>query len=169
MRAGARALAAAVVCAMLPDGAAARTTPPEEREMVRPDREGEPRRVVPTPMVAVTPPDLLPPVIPEQKWRAERRKVKIQAAASWTVALIGLVGMAVPLVILGTCGDEQKGSYVRWCPERRGAQIAAPIFAAVALAGLVPAVIYTDRLLYQRIPARAPQLGLGPGGLLLRF
>jgi hypothetical protein len=170
MRTGVRALVAGVACSWAPAGVAARGTPPDDREMVRPDRDGElPRRVVPTPMVAVTPPDLLPPVIPEQKWRAERRKVKIQAAVSWTVALIGLVGTAAPLVILGTCGDEHLGSHVRWCPERRGAVIAAPIFAAVALAGLVPAAIYTDRLLYQRIPARAPQLGLGPGGLVLRF
>lgn len=167
MRAG--MLAAAVVCSLAPAGAAARLAPPEEREMVRPDQEGEPPQTVPTPMVAITPPDLLPPVIPERQWQAERRKVKIQAAVSWTVAIVGLVGTAVPLAILGTCGDQHHGSFVRDCPDRRGALIAAPIFAAVALAGLVPAAIFTDRLLYQRIPERAPQLGFGAGGLLLRF
>ncbi|MFY0541331.1 hypothetical protein [Nannocystis pusilla] len=163
-------LAAAVVLSLAPAGAAARVAPPEDREMVRPDAEGEPPpRTVPTPMVAITPPDLLPPVIPERQWRAERRKVKIKAAASWTVAIVGLVGTAVPLALLASCGDQHQGSYVRDCPERRGALIAAPIFAAVAIAGLVPAAIFTDRLLYQRIPERAPQVAVGAGGLLLRF
>lgn len=149
---------------------AARGAPPEDREMVRPDHEGKPTpRTVPTPMVAITPPDLLPPVIPEKQWQAQRRKVKIQAAVSWTVAIVGLIGTAVPLAFLGTCGDTHTGSYVRDCPDRRWAEITAPIFAAVALAGLVPAAIFTDRLLYQRMPERAPQLGLGPGGLRLRF
>ncbi|MCY0995156.1 hypothetical protein OV203_48970 [Nannocystis sp. ILAH1] len=166
----ARMLAAAVVCSLAPAGAAARVAPPEDREMVRPDAEGEPPPgTVPTPMVAITPPDLLPPVIPERQWRAERRKVKIKAAASWTVAIVGLVGTAVPLAILGTCGDQHQGSFVRDCPDRRGALIAAPIFVAVAVAGLVPAAIFTDRLLYQRIPERAPQVAVGAGGLLLRF
>lgn len=167
MRAG--MLAAAVVCSLAPAGAVARVAPPEDREMVRPDAEGEAPRTVPTPMVAITPPDLLPPVIPERQWRAERRKLKIKAAASWTVAIVGLVGTAVPLALLGTCGDQHHGSFVRDCPERRGALIAAPIFAAVAIAGLVPAAIFTDRLLYQRIPERAPQVAVGVGGLLLRF
>lgn len=168
MRAG--VLAVAVACSLTPAGAAARSAPAEDREMVRPDTEGEPPPpTVPTPMIAITPPDLLPPVIPERQWRAERRKVKIQAAVSWTVAIVGLVGTAVPLAILGTCGDRHQGSFVRDCPDRRGAEIAAPIFAAVAVAGLVPAAIFTDRLLYQRLPERAPQVGVGAGGLLLRF
>ncbi|PCC67809.1 hypothetical protein SAMN02745121_02445 [Nannocystis exedens] len=164
------ALAAGVAFSLAPAGAAARTAPPEEREMVRPDHEGEPSPpMVPPPLVAITPPDLVPPVIPEKQWQAQRRKLKIQAAVSWTVAIVGLVGTAVPLVMLGTCGDAHQGSYVRDCPNRRGALIAAPIFTAVAVAGLVPAAIFTDRLLHQRLPERAPQVGVGPGGLLLRF
>jgi len=161
------ALTIGAVCWLAPD--VARATPPSDEVMVRPDSEQPPPPVAPTPMVAVTPPDLLPPVIPEQVWRAQQRKTKIQAGVSWTFAGLGLIGTAIPLVVLGTCGDQTTGSYARDCPERRPSQIAAPIFAALALASLVPAAIYTDRLMYQRMPERAPQLGLGPGGLLLRF
>lgn len=161
------ALAVCVAAWLAPEDAAAK--PPPEQEMVRPDSEGPMPPTAPTPMVAVTPPDLLPPVIPEHVWRAQRRKTKIQAGVAWTFAGLGLIGTAIPLVVLGTCGDTHSGSYVRDCPERRPAQIAAPIFAALAVAALVPAAVYTDRLMYQRRPERAPQLGLGPGGLVLRF
>ena len=161
------ALTIGVVCSLAPD--VARATPPSEDGMVRPDGEPLPPGTAPTPMVAVTPPDLLPPVVPERVWQAQRRKTKIQAGVSWTFAGLGLIGTATPLVVLGTCGDQHTGSYVRDCPERLASQIAAPIFAALALASLIPAAIYTDRLMYQRMPERAPQLGVGPGGLMLRF
>lgn len=161
------ALTIGVVCWLAPEVAGA--TPPPEQEMVRPDSEGPMPPTRPTPMIAVTPPDLLPPVVPEQVWRAQRRKLKIQAGVAWTIAGLGLIGTAIPLVVLGTCGDTHSGSYERDCPERRPSQIAAPIFAALALAALIPAAIYTDRLMYQPRPERAPQLGVGPGGLVLRF
>jgi hypothetical protein len=109
---------------------------------------------------------MVPPVVPERVWRAQLRRLKAQAAVSWTFAAIGLVGLAVPIVMLSRCeGDAQ----LRECPHWRGAVIAAPIFGTLALASLVPAVIFTDRLVYHRRPERRPRLGMSSGGLVLRF
>ena len=138
--------------------------PPEA--LVRPD-DPDPARAAPAPpMLAVTPPDLVPPVVPARVWRAERRRLQVQTALSWTFAALGLVGLTTSLVLLGTCPDAATpGS----CPHRQGLMIAAPIFAVVTAGALVPAAIFTDRLVYHRVPRRELQLGLGVGGLLLRF
>lgn len=141
---------------------------PAEQEMVRPDGEAMPP-TRPPPIYAVSPPDLVPPVVPERVWQAQRRKLRIQVGVAWTFTAIGLVGLTIPLVVLGTCDPTVPGSRIRDCPERVGSLIAAPIFGALTAASLVPAVIFTDRLVYQRTPERAPQLGVAPGGLLLRF
>src|SRR5690606_7870043 len=111
-----------------------------------------------------TPPDLVPPVVPERVRRAERRRLKLQTGLSWTFTAIGLVGLAGSLVLLGTC-DERGES----CAFRQQALIAAPIFGVVAAASAVPAVIFTDRLYYHGVPDRELQIGLSAGGLVLRF
>lgn len=157
-----RALAVCVAVALAAD--VARAAPADEL-LVRPDREGPPPPLDDPPLVAVTPPDLVPPVIPEAVWRAQRRKLKVQAGVSWTFAAIGLVGVTVPVVWLGLCAQSPGEA----CPGRQAALITAPIFAAMAAASLVPAAIYTDRLLYQRTPERAPTWSVTPSGLMLRF
>lgn len=146
-------------------GVARAQEPPSE--LVRPDREGPPPPPAePPPLLTVTPPDLVPPVVPEEVWRAQRRRLKIKTGVAWTFAAIGLVGLAVPIAIFATCGED---GGLRQCPDRRGALIAVPIFGTLALASLVPAVIFTDRLIYRQRPGRAPQLGLGAAGVVLRF
>jgi hypothetical protein len=154
------------VCVAVALAAEVAAAAPPDPVLVRPDEEGPPPPLDDPPLVAVTPPDLLPPVIPEAVWRAQRRKLKIQAGLSWTFAAIGLVGVTVPVVWLGLCASSDNAEA---CPGREAALITAPIFAAMAAASLVPAAIYTDRLLYLRTPERAPQLGVAPGGLVLRF
>lgn len=145
-------------------GLAGAQAPPTE--LVRPPEPTEPESVG-APVPAATPPDLVPPVVPAHVWRAERQRLKLQTALSWTFAAIGFIGVTTSLVLLGTC--DEVGALKAGCPYRQGAMIAAPIFSAVTIGALVPAVLYTDRLVYHRVPDREIQLGLGPGGLLLRF
>src|SRR5262245_10847042 len=85
----------------------------------------------------VTPPDLVPPVIPERVQREQLRRLKIKTAVAWTFAGIGLVGLTVPLVMLATC-DESAG-LVSSCPAGPGPIIAATIFGTLAAASLIPA------------------------------
>lgn len=117
-----------------------------------------------TPVAVI--PDMVPPVVPERVWQERLQRLKVQTALSWTFAAIGLVGLTVPIAMLARCeGDAQFEA----CPYWRGAVIAAPIFGALAVASLVPAVIFTDRLVYHRRPERRPRLGWGPGGVVLRY
>lgn len=143
--------------------ARAQAPPPE---LVRVGREGPSPPERAPPALAVPPPDLEPPALSEQVWRWQLRRLKIQTAVSWTFAAIGLAGLVVPIAILSRCPED--GGLDR-CPHGREALIAAPIFGTLALASLIPAIIYTDRLVYHQRPERAPQLKMSAGGLVLRF
>lgn len=111
-------------------------------------------------------PDRAPPAVPEHVWQAQLRKLRMQTAVSWSLAAVGLTGFLVPLALLSRCAEDAS---FRDCPEGRGALIMTPIFGALTLASLVPAVIFTDRLVYHRRPERRVRMTWSAGGVVVRF
>ncbi|MDC0716342.1 hypothetical protein [Nannocystis bainbridge] len=136
----------------------------------------EPVLTEPTTPSSVSPPSatpppqsIRPPRIQAHEWERERRKLRAQTAVSWVLTGIGMAGTAVPLGMLRRCDDLDRTRAVDCSQERRTAAIAAPIFGALTLAAIIPAIIYTTRLSRHNRYSGMARLGASPGGLLIRF
>lgn len=146
-----RALVLSLVCAG-----------PVPAARVQPEGPGRPPGAGPVAVI----PDPAPPAVPEHVWQTQLRRLRVQTAVSWTLAAVGITGLIVPIALVSRCDEDAR---FRECPEGRGALIAMPIFGALALASLVPAVIFTDRLVYHRRPERRVRMAVSPNGIELRF
>lgn len=117
----------------------------------------------PTPAPAVTPASEPDPA--HQAWQRKYRRLRVQTGVSWGVTAVGLVGMVIPLAKLASYGRypgpiEPDAGFVEI--------ITVPMFAALTAAALVPAIVYTSRLVdHQR--RRPLQARLHPGGVMLLF
>lgn len=130
--------------------------------------EGEPAPILGTRAPDITPPDM------RRDWKTEQRFLQAGTGASWVLAGLGSIGFIVPLAMLNRCNQaNEAGAMVDCSQERRTAGVMAPILGVLTLAALVPAVMFTRRLVKhddKRPGKRATaRLGVTPGGLSLQF
>lgn len=125
----------------------------------------EPRR----PSTSELVPDITPPAA-RRDWQTEHRFLQAGTGVSWTLVGLGVLGMAIPLGMLSRCNSaDQLGGEVDCSPERRVAAITSPILGVMTLASLVPAVLFTRRLIRHKRERPVAQLRFTPGGLALQF
>lgn len=114
-------------------------------------------------------PDITPPLM-RRDWQAEHRFLQAGTGVSWTLVGLGIIGMAIPLGMLSRCNQTaQLGAEVDCADERRAAGITAPILGVMTLASLVPAVLFTRKLIRHRNERPTAELRFAPGGVVLRF
>ncbi|PCC68390.1 hypothetical protein SAMN02745121_05044 [Nannocystis exedens] len=137
---------------------------------------GEPVVTEPTTPSSVSPPSatpppqsIRPPRMQASEWDRERRKLQAQTAVSWVLTGIGVAGTAVPLVLLRRCDEADRTRTMDCSQERRTAAIAAPIFGALTLASIIPAIIYSTRLARHNRYSGMARFNVTPGGVQIRF
>lgn len=114
-------------------------------------------------------PDITPPLM-RRDWQAEHRFLQAGTGVSWTLVGLGIIGMAIPLGMLSRCNNTAElGGDVECAPERRVAGVTAPILGVMTLASLVPAVLFTRKLVRHRNERPTAELRFAPGGVVLRF
>jgi hypothetical protein len=136
---------------------------------------GEPLTTSPTettaPMITTSPPqNIRPPKMPVDEWEREKRKLQAKTAVTWVLTGVGIAGVAVPLAMLRACDEADRTRVMDCSQERTTAAIAAPIFGALTLASVIPAIVYSTRLArHNRYYSGLARVGVSPGGLVLRF
>lgn len=103
----------------------------------------------------------------DQAWQRRYRRLRVQTGVSWGLTAVGIVGMVIPLAHLASYG-KQPGFLL---PDSGFVEIITiPMFGALTAAALVPAIVYTSRLVdhRRRRPIHA-RLQAAPGGVILRF
>ncbi|MCY0987830.1 hypothetical protein OV203_11895 [Nannocystis sp. ILAH1] len=137
---------------------------------------GEPVLTEPSTPSSVSPPSatpppqsIRPPRMQASEWEREGRKLKAQTAVSWVLTTVGVVGTAVPLAMLRRCDEADRTRVMDCSDERRTAAIAAPIFGALTLASIIPAIIYSTRLSRHNRYSGMARFNVTPGGVQLRF
>lgn len=117
-------------------------------------------------------PDIVPPDY-KRDWKTEQRFLQIGTGASWALAGLGTIGLIVPLAMLSRCNNAQDaGAMIDCSQERRTAGIMAPILGVLTVAAIIPAVMFTRRLVKhdnKRPDKRRTAFGVGAGGLQLQF
>jgi hypothetical protein len=118
-------------------------------------------------------PDIVPPDY-KRDWQTEQRFLQAGTGASWALAGLGTIGLIVPLAMLGRCNNAQDaGAMIDCSQERRTAGIMAPILGVLTVAAIVPAVMFTRRLVQHdnRKPGKRQRaaVGVNAGGLVLHF
>lgn len=114
-------------------------------------------------------PDLTPPAM-QRDWNSERRFLQAGTGVAWTLVGLGTLGMAVSLGILANCNAANTlGADVTCSSERRAAAITGPILGIMTLASLVPAVLFTRRLVRHKKEREVARLRFMPGGLAVQF
>lgn len=115
-------------------------------------------------------PDLTPPAV-QRDWDAERRWLLAGTGVTWTLVGLGVIGLVIPLSMLNSCNlaDRRADGALDCSPERRVAAVTTPIIGVLTLASLVPAVLFTRRLIKHKNQRETAHLRLAPGGLALRF
>lgn len=106
--------------------------------------------------------DFVAPRPPLSPWQRQHRRLQIQTGVSWGFVGVGLVGTAGALGSLLSC---RRGDFC----EPIGELVAVPMFAVLTAAALVPAIIYTDRLVEHRRRRPAARLKFSPVGLVFSF
>lgn len=103
----------------------------------------------------------------EKAWQRQYRRLRAQTGVSWSLTAVGILGVTIPLAQLAKYPTESE--FV--LPDAGFAEIITiPIFAALTAAALVPAIIYTGRLVrHRRHRPMHTRLHLAPGGVVLRF
>lgn len=102
-----------------------------------------------------------------RRWDKQHRSLQIQTGVSWSLVGVGVIGMSIPLATLVSCSRDLGPTDC----ETFGELIAVPLFAALIAASIVPAIVYTDRLVEHRRRRHAvlSRLRFGPGGLSMSF
>lgn len=103
----------------------------------------------------------------DQAWQRRYRRLRAQTGVSWGLTAVGILGTVIPLAKLVSYGKQP--GFIG--PDTGFVEIITiPMFAALTAAALVPAIIYTSRLVdhRRRRPIHA-HLQPAPGGILLRF
>ena len=117
-------------------------------------------------------PDIVPPDY-KRDWKTEQRFLQAGTGTSWVLAGLGTVGLIVPLAMLSRCNNAQDaGAMIDCSQERRTAGIMAPILGVLTVAALVPAVMFTRRLVKHDNKKPGKQrtaFGVNAGGLQLQF
>ncbi|MFY0535334.1 hypothetical protein [Nannocystis pusilla] len=117
-------------------------------------------------------PDIVPPDY-KRDWKTEQRFLQAGTGTSWALAGLGTIGMAVPLAMLNRCNNaSDAGAMVDCSQERRTAGIMAPILGVLTVAAIVPAVMFTRRLVKHDNKKPGKQrtaFGVNAGGLQLQF
>ncbi|WAS96816.1 hypothetical protein [Nannocystis punicea] len=122
-----------------------------------------------SPPSATPPPQSIrPPRIQASEWERERKKLQAQTAVSWVFTSIGVVGTAVPLALLRRC-DETHARHADCNGERQTAAVAAPIFGALTIASIIPAIVYSARLARHNRYSGMARFNVTPGGVQIRF
>lgn len=129
---------------------------------------GTPSSVSP-PSATAPPQSIRPPRMQASEWEREGRKLKAQTAVSWVFTAIGVVGTAVPLAMLRRCDEADRTRMMDCSDERRTAAIAAPLFGALTLASIIPAIIYSTRLSRHNRYSGMARFNVSPGGVQIRF
>jgi hypothetical protein len=128
--------------------------------------EGEATTGITTP----PPQNIRPPKLDMSEWQRERRKLQAQTAVSWIFTGIGIAGAATTMAIFRGCKEADRTRDVDCRQERQLATIGAPIFGALAVASLIPAIVYSARLgRHNRYYSEMARVSVSPGGLVLRF
>ncbi|MCY1055334.1 hypothetical protein [Nannocystis sp. SCPEA4] len=128
----------------------------------------------PTPLIPPgREPDLVPPDY-KRDWQSEQRFLQAGTGVSWALAGLGTIGMAIPLGMLNRCNQAaDRGAMIDCSQERRTAGIMAPILGVLTIAAIVPAVMFTRRLVKHdnKKPGkqRRTAFGVNAGGLALQF
>lgn len=123
-----------------------------------------------SPPLATPPPqNIRPPRIAADEWQREKKKLQAQTAVSWVFTLIGLTGTAVPLAVLRRCDEADRTRVMDCSQERRTAAIAAPVFGALTIASIIPAIVYSSRLARHNRYSGMARFNVTPGGVLIRF
>ncbi|HEY8378488.1 MAG TPA: hypothetical protein VIK91_18465 [Nannocystis sp.] len=114
-------------------------------------------------------PDLTPPAA-RRDWQTEHRFLQAGTGVSWSLVGLGILGMAIPLGMLSRCNAASDlGGDVDCSPERRVAAITSPILGIMTLAALVPAVLFTRKLVRHKRERPVARLQVAPGGLAVQF
>lgn len=121
------------------------------------------------PLSTPPPQNIRPPQIQASEWERERKKLQAKTAVTWVLTGIGAAGVAVPLAMLRACDEADRTRVMDCSQERQTAGIAAPIFGALALASIIPAIVYSTRLSRHNRYSGMARLGFSPGGVMLRF
>lgn len=101
----------------------------------------------------------------QQAWQRRYRRLRVQTGVSWGLTAVGVVGMVIPIAKLASYHSspdtlELDTGFTEF--------ITIPMFAALTAAALVPAIVYTSRLVDDR-RKRPLQARLHPGGVMLLF
>lgn len=130
------------------------------------ERAGAPQRPPPTSEMI---PDLTPPAA-RRDWQTEHRFLQAGTGVSWSLVGLGIVGMAIPLGMLSRCNTASDlGGDIDCGPERRVAAITSPILGIMTLAALVPAVLFTRKLVRHKRERPVARVQVAPGGLQIQF
>lgn len=121
------------------------------------------------PLTTPPPQNIRPPRMQATEWEREKRKLQAQTGVSWALTLIGVAGTAIPLGMLRRCDEADRTRVMDCSQERRTAAIAAPVFGALTLAAIIPAIVYSTRLTRHNRYSGMARLGVSPGGVLIRF
>lgn len=117
-------------------------------------------------------PDLTPDRM-QRDWKTEQRWLQAGTGVSWVLAGLGTIGFIVPLSMLSRCNRAQDAGAILDCSqERRTAGVMAPILGVLTVAAIIPAVMFTRRLVKhddKRPNRQSARLGVTPGGLSLQF
>ncbi|HEY8376762.1 MAG TPA: hypothetical protein VIK91_09750 [Nannocystis sp.] len=123
-----------------------------------------------TELTTPPPQNIRPPKLDLNEWQREKRKLQAQTAVSWIFTGIGAAGVATTLAVFRACREADRTRDVDCSQERQVAQIGAPIFGALTVASLIPAIVYSARLSrHNRYYSEMARIQVTPGGLLFRF
>lgn len=115
-------------------------------------------------------PDLTPPRA-RRDWKTEHRWLQTGTGVTWSLVGLGVIGFIVPLGMLGSCNRaaDAPNATVDCSMERRTVGVSAPIIGVLTLASLVPAILFTRRLVRHQKERHTARLRIAPGGLALAF
>lgn len=122
-----------------------------------------------SPLVTPEPRNIRPPRLQAAEWEREKRKLQAQTAVTWVLTGIGIAGTAVPLALLRACDEADRVRERDCSQERQTAMIASPIFGALTVASVIPAIIYSTRLSRHNRYSGLARITPTGNGIMIRF